>query len=411
MASQRTVRTWTDLQESLNRVRQQLGLVPRAGWDSLITSNVHLCAHSANQRIRQRTHSSPFLPSLADAPRVRREKKSVVHPDSGKDGRKKNWRKRDFVIFENAVGERTGQRGSMHNKVHAAYYYLLENKDFAWNFADAFISEVLADELVPDVLIETLTHCFAKSRQMYPQKSHDKRQIKNRLLGFQAVGYSLSPEQFLSSLLEELVLEVLRELSVNVLRNTMKELVDDHLTRSAMHDVMDEIVTEAVQSQLSVAIQDSQNELEWEETLGTVISGAIEGEVRGIVLSVLSEHDTELLKLQHNQIAASARKQLIDSLLLEHLIGMHGPALPWKDEASRCLDSWMLDILLRQYMHMHEQQQDTVGSLLLADFHRRAFQEVALDVILTELSKTLEEDMEDLLENEIQLEIGEFPTD
>ncbi|XP_029429116.1 uncharacterized protein LOC115074105 isoform X2 [Rhinatrema bivittatum] len=365
MASQRTVRTWTDLQESLNRVRQQLGLVPRAGWDSLITSNVHLCAHSANQRIRQRTHSSPFLPSLADAPRVRREKKSVVHPDSGKDGRKKNWRKRDFVIFENAVGERTGQRGSMHNK----------------------------------------------SRQMYPQKSHDKRQIKNRLLGFQAVGYSLSPEQFLSSLLEELVLEVLRELSVNVLRNTMKELVDDHLTRSAMHDVMDEIVTEAVQSQLSVAIQDSQNELEWEETLGTVISGAIEGEVRGIVLSVLSEHDTELLKLQHNQIAASARKQLIDSLLLEHLIGMHGPALPWKDEASRCLDSWMLDILLRQYMHMHEQQQDTVGSLLLADFHRRAFQEVALDVILTELSKTLEEDMEDLLENEIQLEIGEFPTD
>ncbi|XP_030076663.1 uncharacterized protein LOC115481563 [Microcaecilia unicolor] len=362
MASHRTARSWTDLQESLNRVHQQLGLIPGAGRNSLIMNNPHLSTHSAEE-MRWRTHSSPFLPSLADAPQVQREKKLVVHPVCGKDGRKETWRKCGFVGHENNIRELPNQ---------------------------------------------PMLH---KSQKSYPLKFHHKRQMKNSLLDLQAPIYSLSLEQFSMSLLEDLLHEVLRQLSVNVLRNAMQELVDDHLARAAMYDITDEIVSEAVQSLLPVAIQETQWELEWEETLDAVISDVIEEEVMVVLDSALSEHNAELLKLRQKQVSASAGKYLIDLFLLEHLIKMHGPALPWKDETSRCLDSWMLNILLRQYFHMHEQQRATVENPLLEDFHQRAFREVALDVILTELSKSLEEDMEDLLENEIQMEIGEVPAD
>nr|XP_033774877.1 uncharacterized protein LOC117347712 isoform X2 [Geotrypetes seraphini] len=249
-----------------------------------------------------------------------------------------------------------------------------------------------------------------KNQKSYPLKFHHKRQMKS-LLELQAPMASLSVQHFSRSLMDDLLLEVLKEFSVSVLRNTMKELVDGHLARSAMFDIADEIVTEAVQSLLPVAIQETQWELEWEETLDAVICDVIEEEVRAIVVSVLSELNAELLKLQHKQVTASAEKYLIDLFLLEHLTGMYGPALPWKDEARRCLDSWMLNILLRQNFHIHEQQRATVENLLLEDFHQKAFQEVALDVILTELSKSLEEDMEDLLENEIQTELGDILAD
>ncbi|KAG6931136.1 hypothetical protein G0U57_002189, partial [Chelydra serpentina] len=91
-----------------------------------------------------------------------------------------------------------------------------------------------------------------------------------------------------------------------------------------------------------------------------------------------------------SEITAFASKQLIDLFLLEHLIGMtsmHDPGVWGKEDSSVVLASWMFDILIGQFFFIQEQQQTTADNVPLGDFHRKAFTEVALDVILTELNK------------------------
>lgn len=54
MASNKTEKTWDDLQESFNRIRQQLGLVP---W-------THQSDRPKSQLVRQKVHSPSYLPRL-----------------------------------------------------------------------------------------------------------------------------------------------------------------------------------------------------------------------------------------------------------------------------------------------------------------------------------------------------------
>ncbi|XP_053125125.1 uncharacterized protein LOC128333574 isoform X2 [Hemicordylus capensis] len=113
-----------------------------------------------------------------------------------------------------------------------------------------------------------------------------------------------------------------------------------------------------------------------------------------------------------NQVAPFAAKQLIDIFLLEHLIGkmsFQGPRLSGKEHSSMALDSLMLNILLGQFLSIQQQQQQTTcKNSPLGDFYLKAFTEVALDVILAELNKVAEEDMEDLLEYEREVKDQEY---
>ncbi|CAM4687432.1 unnamed protein product [Caretta caretta] len=142
--------------------------------------------------------------------------------------------------------------------------------------------------------------------------------------------------------------------------------------------------------------------MEYEAILQEVISQVVEEDAKALAHSVLSDYDAKMIKLQQSQITAIASKQLIDTFLLEHLIGMtstYDPGFRGKEHSSVVLASWMFDILVRQYFSIQEQQQTTSENVPLGDFHQKAF-EVALDVILTDLNNLAEEDMEDLLEYE-----------
>ncbi|CAM5171819.1 unnamed protein product [Eretmochelys imbricata] len=141
--------------------------------------------------------------------------------------------------------------------------------------------------------------------------------------------------------------------------------------------------------------------MEYEAILQEVISQVVEEDAKALAHSVLSDYDAKMIKLQQSQITAIASK-LIDTFLLEHLIGMtstYDPGFRGKEHSSVILASWMFNILVRQYFSIQEQQQTTSENVPLGDFYQKAF-EVALDVILTDLNNLAEEDMEDLLEYE-----------
>lgn len=154
--------------------------------------------------------------------------------------------------------------------------------------------------------------------------------------------------------------EAISDFPADCFKNNVKDFATDYLNRADSLSNNDEIVTEVVYTALSA------------------------------------------------EVAAFAAEELIDMFLLEHLMrkmSFQGPRFSEKEHLSLVLDSLMLDNLLRQFFSIQQQQQATSENVPLRDFHLKAFTKVALDVLLEELNKVMEEDMEDLLDYERKVQI------
>ncbi|XP_061448262.1 uncharacterized protein LOC133368273 isoform X2 [Rhineura floridana] len=210
-------------------------------------------------------------------------------------------------------------------------------------------------------------------------------------------------ENLTHSLLDLFLVKATRDVCPNVVKIGVNDFSNDYLNKAAIFNSMDEIVTEVAHAALPKLIQEAQQELEQEEMLDGIILCVVEEEVKAIIQSVLNECLAEMFKPQQQEVAAFAAKQLIDIFLLERVIGkmsLQGPRFSGKEHSSMILDNLIFDILLRQFFSIQQQQRVSSENIPLGDFHLKAFTNVALDVILTELNKVADEDMEDLLEYE-----------
>ncbi|XP_078540088.1 uncharacterized protein LOC144825052 [Lissotriton helveticus] len=423
MASNKTNGTWADLQESLNRVRQRHGLPPRARWDYLTTRDVRLSAQLDKRRNSKRALSSHFLPSLSDGtdkrsvhPR-RGNKAYFPLPDEG-NSRKLKRRDSDPALYKNSFLQFNSYHGKTENeKERKAFSRFFENKEFALDFLDSFITEILQDDIVPDVLIEALTESFTTTKTPTPTptqktaQSPVKIQLKAESPDILLLDPALIEQQHFEAILDEVVIDLLRELSIDTIRTTLKDFVDSHLMKVATYEIIDEILLETIHAISPGIIQEACQEIEYEEILHTIVSDTTEEEVKSLVYSVIGECDVELLQQQQNQVAMYAGRQLIETFFMEHLIDMiggHGPVLFGKDPAVTLLEGCLVDILLHQCLSIQKHQEATLENVPIAHFHEKIFEESALDVILTELSKMMDEDMEDFFEYERKMELGEF---
>ncbi|XP_056399476.1 uncharacterized protein LOC130294081 isoform X2 [Hyla sarda] len=350
MASIKSSRTWADIQESLSRVRQQYGLLPRAEWDDLIAVTSYEKAMSAKHK--NRSLPRPFLPSLTSKSNWDLRKLDLEYVDTK---RRKQHEGRRSAKYDSSYHKPLLLKNNEHERTkptleHNAYRYITENKRFAQDFVDSLISEILMDEIIPDVLIEALT-----STQMSKKKYNGKKTRH-----WKSDDYGRSAGSLSMSILDELLIEILRDLSAHVLRRMVRGFVDDHLVRAAVHDCVDEILTNIIQ--------------------------------------------TELLSL----IIVTANKHVVDIFLLEHLLGMigtHEPLVFGKDPMQCLLDSIMLDVLLREQVSIQQVQQNTLETYPAMLSHQNTVSKVALEVILTELHMILVEDMEDIFEYERDVEL------
>ncbi|XP_075694909.1 uncharacterized protein LOC142661406 [Rhinoderma darwinii] len=401
MASIKSSRTWADIQESLSRVRQQYGLLPRAEWDDLIAMTSYEKAMSAKHK--NKSLPRPFLPSLISTSNWDRRNVNLEYADTKQhkphEGRRSA--KYDPFSYKPMLVKNKEYDKMKPTLEHNAFRYFTENKHFAWDFVDSFVSEILIDEIVPDVLIETL----ANNTQMPKKKYYGKKTSRH----WKSDHYRGSAGSHSTSLLDELLIEILRDLSAHVLRRMVRDFVDDHLVRAALHDCIDDILTSLIQTELSSMVDELNTEIEHDIMLDNLIQRVIDKEVKDIVISVLNESDDQLSQLHKNQIAVTANKHVVDMFLLEHLLGMigtHEPLMFGKDPMECLLDSIMLDVLLREQVTIQQVQQNTFENYPAMLFHQNTVSKVALEVILTELHMILVEDMEDIFEYERDIELG-----
>lgn len=417
MASIKPSRTWDDIQESLSRVRQQYGLLPRAEWDDLIAKTSYEKDLSAKHR--SKNLQRPYLPKLTSTSNWDLRSVNLEYTDTRRNkqhGGRRSARYDSFshipILVMNKKHDkmrptvvRKCHSPILHNYMnfqeHNAYRYFAENKHFARDFVDSFVCDTLIDEILPDVLMEALTY----NTQMSKKKYNGKKSTSHWKSG----DYRESAGSSSVSLLDELLIEILRDISAHVLRRMVRDFVDGHLERAALHDCIDEILTNIIQGELSSMVDELNTETEHDRLLDNLIQSIIDKEVKDTVISVLTECDDQLSELHKNQITVTANKHVVDIFLLEHLLGMIGtdePLLFGKDPMQCLLDSIMLDVLLREQIQIQQVQHNTFENYPAMLFHQNTVSKVALEVILTELHMMLEEDMGDIFEYERDIEFG-----
>ncbi|XP_063799343.1 uncharacterized protein LOC134966492 isoform X3 [Pseudophryne corroboree] len=351
MASIKSGGTWADLQESLTRVRQQYGLLPRAGWDDLIAMTSYEKAVSAKHR--NKTLPRPFLPSL--------QTKKVIQPNT------------DLQLHKQHEGRKSAKYDPLFHKT------------------------MLTKKGRENTMVSLTTTLPLK-------KYYGKGQTKEWKLEYGGTLESIS-----LCLLDELLFEILRDLSAPLLRRMIRDFINDHLLRTVLRDFIDEILTSIIREELSLLVEELNLETEHDRLQEYLIQSLINQEVEDTVIVVLNTCDNQLTELHKKQIILTANKHIVDMFIVEHLlgtIGKHEMLMFGKDSSQCLLDGKMLEVLLREQMDIQQKQQTTSENYPVRLFHQNTISKVALEVILTELNMMLVEDMEDILEYERDVELG-----
>ncbi|XP_069750726.1 uncharacterized protein [Narcine bancroftii] len=171
------------------------------------------------------------------------------------------------------------------------------------------------------------------------------------------------------TLLEEEISDLMREM----IRNVFEEF-NIHLTTATVN----ELIMETIEPMVPQIVKETVNEMVLEENILSV---------------VLDEEIRDVLRLQLSECATKVYKQQVEKLPLKTL-GNEERTFPEETELDRVLDSSMLDTLLGQYLNV------SLYNCALKDYHFKAFTDVALDVILTEMSEWMDDDTADLFQYE-----------
>ncbi|XP_069039043.1 uncharacterized protein [Lepisosteus oculatus] len=401
MALKKVEKSWPELQESVTRIRQKLSTVASTGESSFVSASP-----SANQKDRRKHRTSTYLPSLKDQRRKVRSR-DPHHPG---DGRSKHEaaaaRVAERPSPEHAQSEtekRLGglaqstlrQRAQRERQDHAAALHFMENKAFAQQFVNSLIRELLCDELIPDLLIEGFSVKHA---------AKDTAKRSRHIGGSATAVESLMP---LSGwVLDELLQEVLHDVSAEVIRTSVKDLVDTHLAQAAVHHCASDVLSETLALLLLEVARAAQEEAQLEAQL---LPEVVAQEAREVALSVLAERDSETAACQLAQVSHYATKRLLDVFLMGHLVELaasQGQCFLEKELSGRLLDSWMIEMFIHQFFRVQRLREQTLQSAPVRSLHRQIVTDVILDVILSELTESMDEDMGDLLEYEQLMEEG-----
>ncbi|XP_059495068.1 uncharacterized protein LOC125467025 isoform X4 [Stegostoma tigrinum] len=367
MATYKAEKNWTDLQESLNRVRQQLGLIPRAEWDNLVSSNPPLHVHLTSQRDGRKVHSPSNLPKIHT--NLRRISHLMVPPlFNGKPNDKKE------TLRKQALSQR--QPSSVPD-------------------AATVLSSDLPLECAP---------AYSPTGKNFDIKGKLPQTLKPAILK------QLPAVSILDTLLEEAV----GEMTVGLIRRVIEKFVKNCLSNTAIDESVTELIAETIEPMVPWLVKEAVSETLEGILQENILSEVLDEEMRNIAVLLLSEYDTETCEEQQQAMRTNADMRLLAVLLQENLLkilGNQGRRLPEKIELDRLLDSWKLNVLFRQYLYITQHDCLFTKNVALKDYHRKAFTDVVLDVILTELSEHMDKDLADLFWYERQMEETDLISD
>eukprot|EP00105_Crassostrea_gigas_P016646 XP_011434107.1 PREDICTED: uncharacterized protein LOC105333013 [Crassostrea gigas] len=176
-------------------------------------------------------------------------------------------------------------------------------------------------------------------------------------------------------------------MSVNSTAAVVDDLLLDHL-QDIEGEMVDDVILEVI----------------LEEFINTyVIEPEMEEEISEIAKEVLEHYDTKIEKKELREISKKAGNRLMESICLEYLLSLisrQGKVWNESDHANKFLDDVILNILVSQYTNVIINREKTISNQSLKKLHEKVVSDVALDLLLQQLSSSLDEDLADVDEYE-----------
>ncbi|XP_064208147.1 uncharacterized protein LOC135263738 isoform X1 [Anguilla rostrata] len=209
-------------------------------------------------------------------------------------------------------------------------------------------------------------------------------------------------------LLDDLLLDLVREITVATFQRYTRDFVDVYLAEVTIRRCASEIISEMVQLLLPGLVEEVQREKAVDEVIeADLLPEVLVEEASAVVLSELARCQSQVTIQQFSQVRQYASSWLMDFFLMDCLLEL-GPSkaqcFTEKEQSGRLLDSWMLDVLFHQLFSVLQHRGITMENIPLRNYHRQVFTDIALDVMLSEFCQSLDEDMEHLLEFEQLME-------
>lgn len=208
----------------------------------------------------------------------------------------------------------------------------------------------------------------------------------------------------LTRFLDNLVEEAIQDSTEEVVRETVRELASDHMRVNSTVAVVDDILLDHLQDIQGEIVDDVILEVILEEFINVyVIEHELEEEMSEIAKDVLEHYDTKIEKKELREISNKAGDRLMESICLEYLLSLisrQGKVWNESDLANKFLDDVILNILLGQYTDVIFNMEKTISNKTLKKLHEKVVSDVALDLLLQQLSSSLDEDLADVDEYE-----------
>ena len=118
-----------------------------------------------------------------------------------------------------------------------------------------------------------------------------------------------------------------------------------------------------------------------------------------LVVETVEEQRKQIEKQQTNEIKKVAKEKLVNNLMLDHMltkVAQHGRVMAENEDINQLMDGMILDVLLQTNNDVRKVRDKTLKNYPIKKFHLNSFMNVALDILVAELSSNLEEDMKEL---------------
>ncbi|BFZ14020.1 hypothetical protein BsWGS_17059 [Bradybaena similaris] len=303
----------------------------------------------------------------------------------------------------------------------SALLYIKQHPMFASDFTDWFIQDCLHTELLPDFLIETFTEIrhMPYNHPLYVPSlyccedivaDHVSEMITNivhETVTEMAYDYiddkrlQRDPvEDYLCTLTEDVVTTGIRE----IVRSSVVELAEQYMTSQFATGIVHGLVDEYLGEIGPHLLEDLQFDLAAEAfIMSEVIGPEVAEEAQVVAGEVIQNYDSKVIRRQLREVKHLAELKLADVLMMElifSVMSQQGQLWSEDDHLSRHLDGMIFNESFHQIFTINKERSKTLYCKPLHKLHEKAVSDVALDVFLQQLSRSLDEDLADVDEYE-----------
>ncbi|KAL8598409.1 hypothetical protein ACOMHN_032686 [Nucella lapillus] len=321
-----------------------------------------------------------------------------------------------FLFLQYIYGDDDSSEDEMDPLKHMAFH-----PPFGENFVNGLIKDLLEEEIIPDILMEALSEhdCWSYDHPAYlptlyccedvmmdaiRELSDDiVREVSSEL----ADNY-LDEKRVKSDPLEDFLEDLLGE-TVDwgvrgVVRQCVLDLAQHHLQDQTAHTIYTDILLEEIRAVLPAMLEDIHLDLIIGDFIQSeVIAPEVKEEAGVVAEEVLHHYDDKVTKRELKEVSKKATGLLADSLLMGYMLSVithQGKIWTQDDYSERYLDDIILSVSMEQYYGVQKDKDKTLDNKPLKKLHEKAFTEVALDVCLQQLTASLDEDLADVDEYE-----------